>query len=595
MTELQHKLTKPCRLVRVTLGAADAARAIPPPWCWMTELYEDRHQIRDYVSRVLRHALLVHRCSRSTDCYSRSLSSHATMAAPVDTFVIGNICTDCKASARADQGDAAVVSAVDRKEAGNTATIYVFADGEDATAASKHFIAVDNGLTHDGANDVLDTDGLSSLLGRSRRKLDGATKNSFSSTFSENWRSLFATPTARRRAVPPAPHDPLVGETVNVVQAMQYNGDGAATADPLYSGQAKVVRPHAVVPDVYVLSIDAPGGAAPVVRYVFVTKPTLVALVAAAKTADVVVPHRFHGLLAYQIAKGMPGTADALGLDAAEFITMCSHAGLDVEGVAYDSAGVALAFAGWIRELQAMLDRRSGAAAQTWPSDPKRLGLAVKRFAAQSAPTPSPAGAAPMAPAPPQFPLSESLKTALSKQMPTDGDAVAALAEIRAFVADICTVAATKRHIIEDDYCASGAIEGFLRSGLQSAESIARADLSGLGQVKWFCSQVKQTIDDKPTAPARAPHSMLPVINVHTPGGGAPSEEDTRLRSVLRGDATAVMADNAALDSLAKLKRLADADAGEALRDAVGNETHAPLHRLCTSGEVVDRALAGAL
>ena len=55
------------------------------------------------------------------------------------------------------------------------------------------------------------------------------------------------------------------------------------------------------------------------------------------------------------------------------------------------------------------------------------------------------------------------------------------------------------------------------------------------------------------------------------------------------------MADNAALDSLAKLKRLADADAGEALRDAVSNETHAPLHRLCTSGEVVDRALAGAL
>ena len=56
-----------------------------------------------------------------------------------------------------------------------------------------------------------------------------------------------------------------------------------------------------------------------------------------------------------------------------------------------------------------------------------------------------------------------------------------------------------------------------------------------------------------------------------------------------------VMADDGALGRLLKFQKFADANEPDQLRVAVDGESMAPLHRLCTSGEGIDRALAGAL
>ena len=140
-----------------------------------------------------------------------------------------------------------------------------------------------------------------------------------------------------------------------------------------------------------------------------------------------------------------------------------------------------------------------------------------------------------------------------------------------------------------------GAMEGFLKSGSQSAESIAAADLSSLDKVKWYCVTVQAAASSTPSGTGTTKHSAttMPSINV-LPALASTCEEETRLRSVLRGDAAAVMADDGALGRLLKFQKFADANEPDQLRVAVDSESMAPLHRLCTSGEGIDRALAGA-
>ena len=196
-------------------------------------------------------------------------------------------------------------------------------------------------------------------------------------------------------------------------------------------------------------------------------------------------------------------------------------------------------------------------------------------------------------PAPPQFPLYQSLSVALAIQLPEDVSAASALAEVRSYVATMCTVAATKQLIIDNEYCAMGAMEGFLKGGSQSAESIAAADLSSLDKVKWYCVTVQAAASSTPSARSKPSAPTMPSINV-LPALASTCEEETRLRSVLRGDAAAVMADEGALGRLLKFQKFADANEPDQLRVAVDGESMAPLHRLCTSGEGIDRALAGA-
>ena len=105
---------------------------------------------------------------------------------------------------------------------------------------------------------------------------------------------------------------------------------------------------------------------------------------------------------AFVLAKSLPVSARADGLDALEFITLCDYAGLDVEDVTYDMEGIVPVFAGLIRELQGLLDRRKGAVSRTWPWDPKRLGQAVRSFAE----TPAPSGGAAAVTAPRATPRS---------------------------------------------------------------------------------------------------------------------------------------------------------------------------------------------
>ena len=108
----------------------------------------------------LRAPTRLHRAARATGRVLLLSLSLFTMVVtgPVDTFVLGHICYDCKTCPRAHEGDAAVVTAVDRKEADNKATVFVFAAVEDARAASRHFIAVDGGLSAEDSSDVLSED-----------------------------------------------------------------------------------------------------------------------------------------------------------------------------------------------------------------------------------------------------------------------------------------------------------------------------------------------------------------------------------------------------------------------------------------------------
>ena len=530
-----------------------------------------------------------------------SLFSATTMT----MYVIGNVCTDCVACARADDGDVAVVTAVSHKGPNNTATVYVFPDKADALLASKHFMAVDSarpGGSPADAGDLLGADALASLLGRCRRKIENAKKGSFNVSFSPNWRELFAPPGAVPEVI-----DDLVGEVVAVKDMVQYDSSGVAAAEPLYSGDATVVKLHDVVPDTYVLSVDYRADLLSTDLFVWVAKATLKDLVEAAKTSDVSLPSRLVGLHAYKLAKSLPAATVATGLDAREFIELALHAGLDVDGVTHDMPGVVAVFGGLVRELQAVLDRRSGAESRTWPDlSAKRLGLAIKRFAAEPVVPGSTTrggdggsrggdGGLPAPPAPPQFPLYQSLSVALTIQLPEAVPAASALAEVRSYVAAACTVAATKQLIIDNDYCAMGAMEGFLKSGSQSAESIAAADLSSLDKVKWYCVTVQAAASSTPSGTGTTKHSAttMPSINV-LPAVASSCEEETRLRSVLRGDAAAVMADGGALGRLLKFQKFADANEPDQLRVAVDSESMAPLHRLCTSGEGIDRALAGA-
>ena len=510
----------------------------------------------------------------------------------MDTYVIGNMCFDCVACPRANDGDAAVVTAVDHAGPNNIATVYVFPDPDDARMASRHFISVNSGASGVVA-DRLDATNLAALLGRCRRKIEGAKKGSFNVSFCPNWRDLFAP-----AATGGAPADALVGEEVTVSNLVQYDSSGSPAAEPLFSGRATVVRLHDVVPDTYVLSVGSGAGVAHTDRFVWLPKVSLVALVAASKTADVELPARLGSLHAFKLAKSLPASTAATGLDAREFIELATHAGLDVTGVTYDMPSVGAVFCGLVAELQALLSSRVGAASRTWPDlNAQRLGSAIKRFAAEPA-VPAPAGNAggggvTAAPPPPQFPLYESLSAALAAQLPEGVSAATCLAEVRSYVADVCAVAATKRLIVDHDYVAMGAMEGFLKDGLQSAESIAAADLSSVDKVRWFCVMVQAAGAAKPTPASKPQAPSMQSINVlAAPASGG--EEETRLRSVLRGDAAAVMGDNSALGRLLKFQKLADAGDSDALRLAVDTESMAPLHRLCTSGEGIDRALAGA-
>lgn len=105
----------------------------------------------------------------------------------LDTFVLGSVCLVDKATARADDGDAAVVYAISSSLANNTAEVWIFEDEEDATAIGKHVVAVQDGRMAD----QLAAARVAELTGRVKRKLVGCHKRSFNVGFATAWRDMF--------------------------------------------------------------------------------------------------------------------------------------------------------------------------------------------------------------------------------------------------------------------------------------------------------------------------------------------------------------------------------------------------------------------
>jgi hypothetical protein len=511
----------------------------------------------------------------------------------VNTFMLGNTCYIDVQSARAEVGDTAVVADVQPcEQADNTADVVVFENAADATLLSKHVrakAAGDAGVE----TDVLGPDVIRNLMTRCRREIKQAAKRSFDSRFSSKWMDLFAKPGAHHD--PPPPLDPLVGKVVNVTASVQYDDQNAAAAE-LYSGRATVAKTHPIIPNMYVLSVAAAGdgaaGAIPASRFVWLSKEVIVAKLAAEATSEVQVSQHAKTLYAYELVKALPGSQALDGVDATELIEVAASAGVDTTDMKHDANGISFMLVACLQGLQFMLQRKEGARLRLWPTNAKRLGEAIKRFAATPAAPVSALAPAPAAPLAPQFPLSEGLKSALSAQL-DDDDACAGLAAVRAYVAESCPNPAQQKRIVESDYVASGAIEHFLKKAGHSAESLSRADLASLDKVEYFCFQATDSGTAPSAAAGKGPQLVMPPINV-IPHAADATEEESRYRSVLRADASALLGDTAAVDRLIKYKSYSEAGDVDKLRSEIELDPSPSLHRLCTSHEALHKALAGA-
>ena len=503
------------------------------------------------------------------------------------SFVLGNMCTVDKTSSRAQAGDTAVVTAVEGQAATSSATVFVFEERADAILASKHYIAF---LAAPSAadNDILDASDLAALLAKARQKIEAVSKRSFNVSFATDYKHLFSNPRGTQRE-----EDALIGKVVKVTSSIQYDSSQALVAGPLYSGNATVKHMHPTLPGIYVLKTDSTGQGAPAgeEHFVYLTKTLITELIGyEASTVDL--PPAYHRKLAYKLIKALPSSQHVTGLDIKEFLDVVRAANVDSD-VRHDSPGISFIVPLLFEKLQDMLDRNQGSETRTWPSsEPQRLGEAIKRWAATINVDPQQPQPQAQLPAPPQFPLCAALEKAVKTQTASAADAEDGLKAARAYVADSATHSVQRTHILNDSYVAQGAMEGFMRKSGQSEQSIDNADLATVSKIKFFFFQ----LSDGNTASSSSvtTHTSNPVINVLSHVDSS-DEEETRLRTVLRADAVAVLADSAAMVRLSKLKGLTEQSDAELLRAAVNNEPMASLHRLVTSGEPVHKSLSGKL
>ena len=102
------------------------------------------------------------------------------------TYVLGNTCTIDKTTPPAEAGDTAVVYSVNNNLPNNQAEVWIYEDGENATAISTHVKAVEAGRM----GEQLGAARLAELRNAARRKLEACTVRSFNVSFASQYREL---------------------------------------------------------------------------------------------------------------------------------------------------------------------------------------------------------------------------------------------------------------------------------------------------------------------------------------------------------------------------------------------------------------------
>ena len=498
------------------------------------------------------------------------------------TFVQGAVAPIDKDSARAKNGDFAVVTSVSNTLQNNVATVMVFGTEEHADAMSKHVVTAP-GSVDSGANEAQ----FKQLASHSSRTLREVNKLSTHSLTSE-W-ARFADPMH-------APHGERLNALDYVGREMQANAMPIFNEDMTilrfqYSGTVKVVEahPHSLVSITFetdsethrikcalgLLSrqlIVAPQQPAPEPMTVDDDDATAV---------TVELPQRARAYPVAKLIKSLP-ISTTLGeheLDGSEILDTATAAGIE-HGVKLSDGFVESFMV--LTELHTLFERGGECMhARTYTAhSAQRLGRQIK----QGLPTASATPDKPATPPKPQWPLVDALKGLLAD--PADFPLV-----LTSSIA--VTATGGKRELAEGDpYLANGLLESYLKQSMVSTER-----LSGMtggmskSQLILFIMELAPTASDKGSERKESIHIDFnpngPAINE------AEDTEESRQKRRLRADASVVFNDRDLTQRLQGYHTMAQKDPN-GLRFAIDQEVDVNLKRLLTSDGAIGLACHGA-